>query len=671
MNLKVKWMKKAVWISLGILISLRALGAEGDTTLVQAHQSRDLTWYGSYKDWAVFPDSSHSWHQIVLEYTMGCASGGCSDWDYTTLVDLLVPTGRLDSNISSIDTISTNPLQIDTLWNVYEVKERVELCKVITPYGGALSQDWTRTFYFDVSDYYPLLHDSVEIDVRYQGWSSGFSATLNFKMIEGQPVRNVYAIENLYRGGFTYLNSAQFESQHMPARFLNPHPDASQFYVSAAPSGHGFVNDANCAEFCERDYYIYIDGQKVAEQAMWRDDCGLNDLWPQAGTWLYDRANWCPGDRVNNYRHDVTAYITGADSIDVDIEAYTYTRPSGQSPASYNMSVQLFHLGDFNQGLDVAIKDIHKPSISDEHARFNPVCDEALIEIENRGAERIRSLRLAYGLKGSTQWRSFNWSGDLASLETELIALPFDSLSDWSSLNSKLEFMVQIERVNGGTADSISFNNRMSVPIAIPPQYPNPMRFELRTNNAASETSWKLEDAWGQVLYSGSNLSNSTTYRDTFDLQPGCYHLLVEDSEKDGMSFFANNDGAGRILMRNVGGDFFYENYNPNFGTELSVYFTVGYSIGENELTLTAEHIHVYPNPSNGDLSLFWDAPRNRDAKLALVDGQGRTLWAEQHYLHSGEALGLHLPKGLNGLYFLEIETAEGKLVKRVLLKSK
>jgi len=644
-----------------------SFATEGDTTIVNAHQLKDLTWYGSYKDWAVFPDSSHSWHQIILEYTMGCASGGCSDWDYTTVVDLLIPTGAMDSSISRIDTLSTNPLQIDTVWSRFQVKERYELSKVITPYGGSLAQNWTRTFHFDVSDYYPLLRDSVEIDVRYQGWSSGFSATLNFIMIEGDPVREVYRLENLYRGGFRYLNSNQFESEFMPARALALHPQASQFYLLAAPSGHGFVNDANCAEFCERDYYVYVDGVKVAEQAMWRDDCGLNDLWPQAGTWLYDRANWCPGDRVNIHRHDLSAYLSGADSIDVDVEAYSYTQPGGQSPASYNMLVQLFHLGPFEKSLDVAIDDILQPTNSDEHARFNPVCDNAIIAVENRGDQDITSLEIAYGLKGNTQWRKFTWTGSLASLEREEIVLPMDSLSDWTSLNSDLEFMVQIERVNGQAGDEVDFNNRMAVPIKLPLQYPNPMRFELRTNNAGNETHWKLEDAWGNTLYSGDNLANNTTYRDTFNLAPGCYHLVVSDREKDGLSFFANNDGSGRILMRNVGGSFFYEIYNPNFGTEFSTYFTVGYSIGLPEVDALRDQWSVYPNPSQGQISLSWEGRDNQGVKLRLMDAQGRILWTQEHQAKAGETLDLSLPKQLKGIYFLELES-KGETSRKALI---
>jgi len=651
--------------------SFSSLAADGDTTFVAAHQQTDLTWYGSYKDWAVFPSQTDHWHQIILKYTMGCATGGCSDWDYTTVVDLLIPTGEMDSTINRIDTLSQNPLQLDTIWDVFAIKEPVELCKVITPYGGNLAQDWSRDFFFDASNYAPLLKDSIELNVRYQGYSSGFSASLDFIMIEGTPVRDVYKVENLYRGGFTYRDSAQFESTFMPARALDLHPSATQFDLKMAPSGHGFVNDLNCAEFCERDYYVYVDGQKVAEQNMWRDDCGLNDLWPQAGTWLYDRANWCPGDRVNEYHHNLSAYLPNADSINVDVEAYSYTVPSGQSPASYNMLAQLFHLGDFNQDLDVALADIIKPSNNDEHARFNPVCDHAVIRVQNRGAQNVNSLEIAYGLKGNTAWRSFSWTGSLEPLEFAEIVLPMDSLSDWTSLNSELEFMAQIERVNGQLGDEIDFNNRMTAPIVLPPLYPNPMRFELRTNNAASETWWKLYDAWSNVVDSGDNFANSTTYRDTFDLAPGCYRLLIGDRAKNGLSFFANNDGSGRILMRNVGGDFFYENYNPNFGTEFRLYFTVGYSIGLNEVPSFNSQWDIYPNPSQGLIHVNWAGKDIAGADLILTDVQGRSLWQTKVDLHSTAPTQIHLPKGLKGLYFVELRSGTQATKKQILLDTK
>ena len=647
-----------------------AFGAEGDTTFVNAHQQTDLTWYRSYRDWAVFPDDNRSWQEITLKYTMGCASGGCSDWDYTTLVNLMLPTGVYDSTVLRIDTLGTNPLVLDTVWNRFEVIERMELCKVITPYGGNLSNSWTRTFYFDVSDYYPLLKDSVEIEVFYQGWSSGFSATLEFEMIEGDPVRPVYKIENLYRGKFNYFSPSQFEGNFMPSRNLILDAQASQFNLKMAPSGHGFVNSLNCAEFCERDYYVYVDGQLQAQQAMWRDDCGLNGLWPQAGTWLYDRANWCPGDRVTIYNHELD--LLGKNAIDIDIEAYNYTVPSGQTPANYNMSATLFHMGDFNRSVDLALHDIISPSTKDEYARFNPVCSKAVIRLRNEGADTITSALVSYGLKGSTNWQSYTYNGVLAPLETVDLSLPMDSLMYWEGASGTLYFMAQIEQVNGSpTVDEFDPNNRKSTEVALAEQLPPSIRFELRTNNAASETFWRLEDAAGNILYSGDNLSNSTTYRDTFDLDPGCYMLLIGDRDEDGLSFFANNDGSGRITLRNVGGDFFYENINPNFGTEYRKYFTVGYGLNTIELRSPELQVSVYPNPNQGQFQVDLAEPLKGDLNLKLRDLQGRIVRDFNYLLNATSTeLKVEVSSLTKGFYLLELEHAKGRYQERILIEN-
>lgn len=591
---------------LSVLLCSLAFAAEGDTTLIAAHHKTDMTWYKSYKEWAVFPDSNFTSHKILMEYTLGCASGGCSDWDYTTLVNLWRKTGRLDSTIASIDTVSTSPMVIDTTWNVFDEKEAFELAKVITPYGGGLANTWTRTFYFDVTDYYPLMRDSVEIEVFYQGWSSGFSATINFIMIEGTPPRDVHQINNLYRTKFNYLNSNQVESTYLPERTVNVHHSARQFGARVAPSGHGFVNSLNCAEFCEKDYYVKVNGTPVAQQAMWRNDCGANDLWPQAGTWLLDRANWCPGDRVTSYDHDLTNHISGSTAqIDVDIEAYSYTVPSGETPANYNFSAQFFQYGDFNHQLDAEISEIISPNDADEYARQNPICQEAVIRIKNKGAQNLTSIRVHYGVEGSLNWKQFQWSGNLAPLESEVLILPMDEQSQWGSLNSGGQiFTAFISEVNG-SSDDVAFNNKLSARFTPTPKFPANMRFDLRTNNAASETHWELIDrSSGTVVSSRDGLSNGTFYRDTFNLQPGCYKLSIYDRDEDGLAFFANNDGNGSAALRNIGGTFFNHTINPNFGTEYSVEFTVGYGISLPENEALSNRLSVFPNPSNGEFTL-------------------------------------------------------------------
>ena len=37
---------------------------------------------------------------------------------------------------------------------------------------------------------------------------------------------------------------------------------------------------------------------------------------------------------------------------------------------------------------------------------------------------------------------------------------------------------------------------------------------------------------------------NNTLHKDTVSLSPGCYKVILEDTDEDGLYFFANNDGT-------------------------------------------------------------------------------------------------------------------------------
>ena len=57
---------------------------------------------------------------------------------------------------------------------------------------------------------------------------------------------------------------------------------------------------------------------------MWRNNCNLNPVYPQGGTWIYSRSNWCPGAEVWTYDFEVTPFITPGDTVVLDHDAQTY-----------------------------------------------------------------------------------------------------------------------------------------------------------------------------------------------------------------------------------------------------------------------------------------------------------------------------------------------------------
>lgn len=589
---------------------------------------------------------------------MGCASGGCSDWDYTTRLTLLNLTGILDSNVKRIDTISTSPLVLDTTWNVFEKKEPYELARVITPYGSGLANNWTHDFVYDVTDYYPLLKDSVEIEMFYQGWSAGFSATVNFAFIEGPRPREVYEITKLYNGQGNYINSSDFERDHLPLKSVNLNAATTGLELRANFSGHGFINALSCAEFCEKNYDVNVNGQKVATQSMWRDDCGLNPIFPQGGTWLYDRANWCPGDKSLFRTHDLSSFASNSSiDLDVNIEPYSYTVPSGEVPANYNYAVHLIQYGNVAFKNDVELERIMAPSTEDEFGRINPICGTTVVKIRNKGSEILNSCTIRYGLKGQA-WSNFSWSGNLKSMESAVVELPFGTDQDWWAVaGQNFTFEAFAENPNGVT-DENSINNAYNSTYVAPETLPGKLNFTLRTNSVGADTHWSLTALDGTLIDSDDNLSANTTYVNAFDLNRGCYILSIKDRSKNGLSFFGNNNGTGSIQLKNDGGSFYFKNLNSNFGTELKQYFTVGYTIGLEEANQDNSFFEVYPNPTKNVVNLQVIVAGKHSISTKLIDITGKIVYTKSGVMENEFSKVISVEKFAPGIYFIETTVA-------------
>ncbi len=601
------------------------MAADGDTVFVQAQQSRDLTWFEAYNDWAIFP-SDLEFNKVNMQFTMGCASGGCSDWDYTVLIYLR------ERIIQGGDTTI----------------ERFELGRLITPYGGYMANgqngfnnNWSHTFTFDVTDFQMLMKDSVEIEVFYQGWSSGFSADISFEMVEGTPPRRVRRIENIYvPGRHNYITPSDFESDVLPEKTISMSEDDVQAALRFTPSGHGFVNALNCAEFCQRNYYLKVDGQQHAQQLMWRDDCGMNPVYPQGGTWLYDRANWCPGTEVITYTHELTGLYTPGMSmdLDIDIEPINYTVPSGEVPANYNISAILFTYEEPLRKNDASISRILSPSNNENYSRFNPSCGTALVELENHGSEPLTSVEIDYGMFTGKRLR-YQWTGHLAPMRKTLVELPFDDADAWSDYRGKTIFTAWTVDPNG-QRDEHPLNDAQTSFFDETPVYPSEFRLNFRTNNRGDETHWVLLNAAGDTVEQGDNYNASTLYNVNFNLPPDCYELIFHDRGKNGLSFWANNDGGGflRLMTSNA----ILRTFIPDFGTRIHHYFTVGFGLSMNE-TKPTQRYGLYPNPANNYIQI---QAFDHSCTVTFIDMQGRVVYRGEHNAQHNAIDVSHLASG-------------------------
>jgi len=665
-----------------------AVAAPGDTTTVMAHQAVDMTWYGNYDETVAFPNGNTTYRKVVMSYTMGCASGGCSDWDYTTQIFLRRPTGEMDSTVASLDTVSTMPLVVDTTWNVFEVKENMELGRVITPYGtymangtSGFDNSWEHRHYFDVTDYVHLLQDTVELRAFYSGWSSGFSVTLRFDFIEGTPPRDVLSIQNLYKGSKGYSSFSDFETTFFTAKTVQAPSNAVGARIFSTITGHGFDNNVGCAGFCSRTYTVNTNSNPLSSATIWKDDCGKNPIYPQGGTWVYDRAGWCPGSKGDIHEFEWSSFNAGAaNTIDFDMQNYTW---SGTQTPSYTVDAHVVFYGASNHTNDASLEEIIMPNTHEEYSRENPFCGNARIRVKNLGSAPLTSLDVVYGVNGASTC-TYSWTGNVAFLEDVVIDLPTLELQGANATNPT--FTATLTNVNGTTDEFVHDNTKQSSYL-LPDVYTYPfLLLGIRTNNNPQETSYSLTDKDGNVILqrTSSMLTANTIYKDSIFLSDGCYTLTVQDQGGDGLGWWANTaQGSGFIKFFSPFVTFVaLETFEIDFGSEFKYNFIMNTadSIQSscNLITNTTQmeeapslSCELYPNPTQGLINIEIGSSKRQAFQYRVLDLLGNVVLSNNLSTTNHQLLQLDLSGQAAGVYLFEVvgDAGERRVQKFVLTK--
>lgn len=664
-------MKKIYFLFL-FLISQYANAAVGDTLVIRSHDKVNQTWYGNYDRIAKFPDHSKNFSKIYIEYTLSCPSSGCSDWDYDVNILLMHNTGKIDTVINRIDTLSTTPLVTDTVWKYNTVYEPYEMGRYITPYGSYMNKrnagygtagfdsNWQHTFIYEVTDYAMLLRDSVLIRSQYRGWSSGFQCTMDFVFIEGTPARKVLSIQNLYTSGGTYTTTQEYETKRMPAKKLAIPANAKDATLKVLITGHGADKDNGCGEFCDKVYFLKVNEQVLDTVRMWRDDCGINPVKPQGGTWIFDRANWCPGDKVHPFFHSLKKFIIPGDSLilDMDLDPSIYT---GNNAASYSASAILFVYDDIAFSNDATIKDIISPSNASEYQHWNPICNEPKVILQNLGSKPLTWANIVYGVQGQ-KMRTYVWNGNLAPMDQDTITLPTPF---WDGVNFiSNTFEASALNANHQFKDDYTFNNTCRSTFTAPPRL-EPFTLMMRTNGQPKENKLTITNEKGVEVFKMDNLDAGKIYQYDLDFPAGCYQLLLTDEGKDGLHFWyyaqtgqpTRTNGWFRLNKKGGG---VYLLPSGDFGTEIRYNFIVG-NMDIPEATIVKDELRLFPNPASDEIKV--QIPNNLDSDLfgmlyiKLTDLNGKlvkevkNIPANDAYWYTLSVIGIS-----PGMYIVEAE---------------
>ena len=335
-------------------------------------------------------------------------------------------------------------------------------------------------------------------------------------------------------------------------------------------------------------------------------ECADNPLYPQGGTWIYDRAGWCPGAPVRTEDLELTPLVAGQDSFTVEYDV-TYD-PYG----NYRMEGQIIGYGPANMAHDVEVMDILAPNDDKLLSRLNPVCENPVVRIRNTGSEPLTSVTFTYGITGEDLvTETLTFESPLAFLETRDVELPYDATAYFVGDDDEV-LRFEVRGDVAGDLDEDPSNGWMSTTFRRPPTWQynslddNRMIVWTKTNNVPGETTVEIRHADGGLYWARSYSEANTTYRDTIVLNQGCYRFTVNDSGDDGIDFWANNDGSGYVRLKKVAGGNF-KVFESDFGKSISqaFYWATNLYSGVDEQPAAGGDVAVFPNPLQDQLTLL------------------------------------------------------------------
>ncbi len=550
---------------------------------------------------------------------------------------------------TSINT-SDGTITISDLNYLNRFPTKFEIMSFVTPYGIGLDLGVDgKTWIFDVTDFTPFLTGNKRITME-RGGQNQEEMDISFLFVVGTPERDVLDIKEVWPVAYPSYTNIISDAVFAPRKL--PLMDSGKYFnVTTSVTGHGQEG-----EFIPRNHFFKVGTSQQFQWQAWKD-CGDNPIYPQGGTWIYDRAGWCPGMATDIERHDITSYVTAGDSALLD-----YGVVSATGTSNYIVSNKLITYGEYNHNLDAAIVEVIAPSNRVEYAKENNICHYPKVTIRNAGKTPLTSLKIEFWVNNSTTKETYNWSGNLAPSENEVVEMHAPSRI-WQAVNGTDNvFNVEISNPNNGT-DEYSFNNNYSADFKVPEFLPNEFRIDYFSNGASSETSYKLYNEFGTELFSKSGQANNTLARDTFNLGLGCYRLVITDTDGDGISFWANNDGGGYFRIHKLNGPIL-KIFEPDFGSSYTYNFTVGSPLSLSEIQKN-NSVLLYPNPSSGSFTL--EGKDLNTATISVINSLGQQVAVS--LTRTDTRIEVSSNSLAAGIYSVIVKTEENIITKRLVIK--
>lgn len=184
--------------------------------------------------------------------------------------------------------------------------EKIEIARFITPYN--LAGKW----FLDVTDFYLLFKDKKILSTNLQNWfkKKQFLMSTRFYFYLGEEKTNLP--KGLIPLGSKELKigNPKIPVAKLPNEKIIIKSNFSRVKLKMFITGHGYM------EFVPIEYFVKV-GDTIYGKELSNEDCYLNPVRPQYGTWKFDRSGWCPGTTVESIEIDITDQVKN-NSVEIE-----------------------------------------------------------------------------------------------------------------------------------------------------------------------------------------------------------------------------------------------------------------------------------------------------------------------------------------------------------------
>lgn len=563
--------------------------------------------------------------------------------------------GATGMQTGTIAVTATGSITITQLPYVKRYPYYIELLSFVTPYGLGLNMGANgKSWYYDMTDFSPVLRGKKRFFLG-MGGENQEQMDVDFWFIVGTPPRNVLQFNQVWQGAARWsgvsinniVNDVRFAPVNVPLL-----SNGQSFKLRSTITGHGAEGEF-AVNGGQVNHSFNINGGSPEFTWQISEECSRNVIFPQGGTWVYDRQGWCPGQTSLTKEFNLTPYLTAGTTATMDYSTSNPLNPNGDY--RYLVANQVITYGGANHATDASVVDVLAPSNRVLYSRKNPICANPVILLKNTGSSALTSVVIDYWVNNASAKQTHTWTGNLAFMDTATVVLPIAALwQDGLTLTNNI-FHVELKSANGAT-DAYPHNNKFHSPFTLPDVVPDNFSIEFKTNNLYQHNNYTLVDENGTVVGSSNFTAPNTTYQEDY-LLSGCFTLFVEDAGNDGLSWWANpNQGTGFVRLKNSQ-NAIIKTFQPDFGGGFQYSFStvdlIITSLSKNTLGGT---LNLYPNPAQGRFVVEGSAVEGAEITVTNVLGQTVNV---PHQSNNDKVE--YNTSGLDkGIYFVTI-TKEGK----------